>query len=171
VLLGIFREPESVAAAMRELRTADFGSRELTVVSSVPYPEGTFAEAPESHRLYVFTFAGAACGLAVGLLVTIGTQLSYPMVTGGKPLLAIPPMLIVLFEATLLGAIIFTVAGVIFESRLPDASDMPSDQRISEGYLGLAVRADGRQAEAERLLREHGAVDVIVSSPSAEAQR
>jgi hypothetical protein len=77
-------------------------------------------------------------------------------------------MLIVLFEATLLGAIIFTVVGVIFESRLPDVSDVPSDPRISEGYLGLAVRADGRQAEAEQLLREHGAIDVI-SSDKARA--
>jgi len=83
VLLGIFREPEAVASAMRELRTADFASRELTVVSSVPYPEGTFGEEPGTHRVYVFTFVGAACGLAVGLLVTIGTQLSFPMVTGG----------------------------------------------------------------------------------------
>jgi cobalamin synthase len=49
----------------------------------VPYPEGTFGEEPGTHRVYVFTFVGAACGLAVGLLVTIGTQLSFPMVTGG----------------------------------------------------------------------------------------
>ena len=120
VLLGIFREPEAVAISMRALRAADFPGRDLTVLSSVPYPEGGFGEEQRPHRLYVFPFVGAACGFAVGLLLTIGTQLAYPMVTGGKPLLAIPPMLIVLFEATLLGAIVLTVAGVLFESRLPD---------------------------------------------------
>ena len=161
MLLAIFREPDAVAGAVRALRAAAFAARDLTVLSSAPYPEGTFGEEPEPHRLYVFPFVGAACGFAVGLLVTIGTQLAFPMVTGGKPLLSIPPMLNVLFEATLLGAIVFTVAGVIFESRLPSFSGLPHDPRIADGYLGLAVRAETRQAEAERLLREHGAVDIV----------
>jgi hypothetical protein len=161
MLLGIFDATERVAAAMRGLRASDFASRDLTVLSSVPYPEGTFGDESEPHRLYVFPFVGAACGFAVGLLLTVGTQLAYPMVTGGKPLLAIPPMLIILFEATLLGAILLTVAGVIFESRLPEFVDVPHDARISEGYLGLAVRGDTREAEAERVMRECGAVDVV----------
>jgi hypothetical protein len=163
MLLGIFREPEALRGAMLALRAAAFGGRDLTVLSSVPYPEGTFGEEAEPHRLHVFPFVGAACGFAVGLLLTIGTQLSNPLVTGGKPLLSIPPMLNILFEATLLGAIIFTVAGVIFESRLPDVSGLPRDPRIEEGMLGLAVRASAptRQGEAEQLMREHGAIDVV----------
>jgi hypothetical protein len=162
-MLAIFDAPEAVASAMRALRAADFSGRDLSVVSSVPYTEGTFGEAPEKHRLYLFPFVGAACGFAVGLLLTVGTQLSYPVITGGKPLLAIPPMLIVLFEATLLGAIILTVAGVIFESRLPSIADVPHDARISEGYVGLAVRSEARRDEAERLLRACGAIDIVNS--------
>ena len=161
MLLGIFSEIDAVSNALRALRLASFSGHDFTVVSSVPYPEGTFGEDQESHRLYVFPFVGAVCGFAVGLLLTIGTQLSYPMVTGGKPLLAIPPMLIVLFEATLLGAIVLTVAGVIFESRLPNFTGLPHDPRITEGYLGLAVHADARRSEADRLLRENGAIDVV----------
>ena len=106
-------------------------------------------------------FVGAACGFAVGLLLTIGTQLSFPLVTGGKPILAIPPMINVLYEATLLGAIVFTVGGVIFESRLPNLSGLPYDPRLADGYLGLAVRAAARRSEAERLLRDAGAVEVV----------
>jgi hypothetical protein len=84
------------------------------------------------------------------------------LVTGGKPILSIPPMINVLYEGTLLGALVFTVLGVIFESRLPDLGGTPYDPRISEGYLGLVVRAgDGRHAEAERLLRRAGAEDVV----------
>ena len=161
-LLGVFREPEAVAEAMDALRGAGFSGRELTVLSSTPYPEGAFGEEPVRHRLYVFPFIGAACGFAVGLLLTIGTQLSFPLVTGGKPLLSIPPMLNVLYEGTLLGALVFTIFGVIFESRLPDLGGTPYDPRISEGYLGVVVRAAAdRHAEAERLLRAAGAEDVV----------
>src|ERR687887_2835657 len=140
-LLGLFREPEAVVAAMDELKAAGFAGRELEVVSGVPYPEGAFGEEPVRHRLFAFPFVGAACGLAVGLLLTIGTQLSFPVVTGGKPLLSIPPMINVMYEGTLLGALVFTVFGVLFESRLPDLGALPGDARISEGCLGLVVRS------------------------------
>src|ERR687886_1137310 len=136
-LLAVFREPEAVADAMDALRGAGFTGRELTVLSGTPYPEGAFGEEPVRHRLYVFPFIGAACGFAVGLLLTIGTQLSFPLVTGGKPILSIPPMINVIYEGTMLGAIVATVAGVLFESRLPDLGDAPYDPRISEGYLGV----------------------------------
>ena len=161
-LLAVFRDPGAVANAMDALRRAGFSGRDLTVLSGTPYPEGAFGEEPVRHRLYVFPFVGAACGFAVGLLVTIGTQLSFPLVTGGKPILSIPPMINVLYEGTLLGALVFTVLGVIFESRLPDLGGTPYDPRISEGYLGVVVRTtDGRQAEAEQLLRAAGAEDVV----------
>src|SRR5437764_4024571 len=124
-VLGLFREPEAVAQAIDELKAEGFAGRELEVLSGTPYPEGAFGEEPVRHRLYAFPFVGAACGLAVGLLVTLGTQLSYPLATGGKPLLAIPPTINVLYEGTLLGAIVFTVLGIRFASRLPCLSASP----------------------------------------------
>lgn len=161
-LLGLFREPEAVAQAIDALVAAGFAGRDLKVLSDVPYPEGAFGEEPEHHHLYVYPFVGAACGFAVGLLLTVGTQLAYPVVTGGKPILSIPPMVNVMYEGTMLGAILLTVLGIIFESRLPDLSDAPYDPRISEGYLGLLVaRAEGRRDTAERALRDAGAIDII----------
>jgi hypothetical protein len=161
MLLGLFEQPERVAEALDALRAAGFANRELEVLSGTPYPEGTFGEEPVRHRLYVFPFIGAACGLAVGVLLVIGTQLAMPLVTGGKPILSIPPMVNILYEGTLLGAIIFTFLGVIFESRLPDLAGLPYDPRISEGYLGVVVTTSGEAASAERLLRAAGAVEVI----------
>lgn len=161
-VLGVFREPEALARAMDALRAAGFSPRDLKVLSDAPYPTGAFGEEEEHHRLYVFPFVGAACGFAMGLLVTIATQLAYPIVTGGKPLISIPPMVNVIYEGTMLGAIMFTVVGILFESRLPDLSPAPYDPRISEGYLGLLVtRAEGRLSAADRALRDAGAVDVV----------
>jgi hypothetical protein len=161
-ILGVFQDAESVAAAIDALRRAGVPGRDLKVLSDTPYPEGAFGEDREPHRLYVFPFVGALCGFSVALLLTVGTQLAYPMVTGGKPIIAIPPMVHVFYEGTMLGAIMFTIMGIIFESRLPDFGEAPYDPRISEGYLGLLVaRAEGRAEAASRLLREAGAVDII----------
>ncbi len=161
-LLAVFRQPEEVAAALEALRRAGFSGHDLHVLSDSPYPEGAFGEEPVHHRLYVFPFVGAAIGLAAGLVVTIGTQLAYPLETGGQPILAIPPMINVLYEGTLLGAIVATVVGVLFESRLPDLRDIPYDRRIAEGYLGLLVTPKtGDPATARQALLDAGAIEVI----------
>jgi hypothetical protein len=166
-LLGLFERPQDVATALDRLRAAGFAGHDVEVLTDTPYPEGAFGEPPVHHRLNVFPFVGAACGFVVGLLVTIGTQLSYPLVTGGKPILSIPPMINVLFEATMLGAIVVTFLGVLCESRLPDFRATPYDPRISEGYLGVVVRRTAGQAAAARAaLRAAGALDVVPPAPA-----
>jgi hypothetical protein len=163
-LLGLFRDPDGVADALDALRKEGFDEANLEVLSDAPYPEGAFGEQDRGHRLYVFTIAGAVIGGIFGLLLVIGTQMAYPLVTGGKPILAIPPMVNVVFETTMLGAIFFTALGVLLESRLPDLDPQPYDPRISEGMLGLAVsHVDGKLEVAERAMRDKGAVDIVRS--------
>jgi hypothetical protein len=109
----------------------------------------------------MFPLVGALIGFSIGLLWTAGTQISYPIVTGGKPLLSIPPMTIIMYENTMLGAIIFTVLGVLFESRLPKRSLGLYDTRITEGYIGLVVDCPAdRVAQAEEVLTTSGAEEV-----------
>lgn len=165
-MLGLFREPEAVATAIETLRRAGFSDRDFDVLTGSPYPEGAFGEHTPGHKLFVFPLIGAMCGFAVGLLLTAGTQLSWPLVTGGKPILSIPPMMIVMYEGTMLGAIIFTVLGVIFESRLPRLGLGVYDPRITEGYIGLAISCEEeRLGSAEGALREAGVEDVKHEPP------
>ncbi len=160
-VLGVFQEAEAAAEAVGQLRGAGFAPREVEVLTGTSYPEGAFGEHIEKHRLFVFPLVGAACGLAVGLLLTAGTQISYPLVTGGKPILAIPPMAIVMYEGMMLGAIIFTVLGILFESRLGRFKPGLYDPRITEGYIGVLVSSDsGRLAEAHNVMEKAGAADV-----------
>jgi hypothetical protein len=165
--LGLFVEPDALIVALDDLRAAGFSGPDLNVLSGTPYPSGTFGEEERPHHLFAFAFGGAGLGFLVGLLVTIGMQISYPMVTGGKPVLSIPPMLNVIYEGTLLGAIVFTFVGALLESRLPRFGSRPYDARVTQGYLGLHVRYDAHEAAgvAERVLRSAGAIE-LVRSPS-----
>ena len=163
-VLGLFTEEDSAADAMDALSAAGFSQGEYEVLTGTPYPEGTFGEAEPIHKLYRFPLIGAACGFIVGLLVTTGSQLAFPLVTGGKPILSIPPMAIVMYEGTMLGAILFTVVGIIFESRLPRLFMGAYDTRITEGYIGVAVTTDPEKIPvAEEALRGAGAEDITRS--------
>lgn len=160
-IIGLFQEEDPAADALDALKEAGFGPGEYEILTGTPYPEGTFGEAEPVHKLYRWPLIGAACGFIVGLLLTTGTQLAYPLVVGGKPLLSIPAMAIIMYEGTMLGAIIFTVIGIVFESRLPRLFMGAYDTRITEGYIGVAVTADETKiASAEEVLKGAGAEEV-----------
>ena len=160
-VLGLFQEVEETAAATGTLMENGFGGDEFDVLSSSPYPHGTFGESERHHNLYVFPIVGACVGFITGVLITAGTQLSFPLITGGKPILAIPAMLVIIYEGTMLSAMIFSVLGVLFESRLPSAGPRVYDTRISEGYLGVLVQGEEEVVrKAGNLLKEAGAIDV-----------
>ncbi len=80
--------------------------------------------------VYIFPFVRALLGL------TFMTPVAYPLVTRGKPILSLT---VVSYEGTMLGAILFTVLGIIFESGLPKPKTGLYDTRITEGLIGVLV--------------------------------
>ena len=160
-VLGLFTDENMAADALDALRAEGYETNEYEVLTGTPYPDGTFGEAEPVHKLFRWPLVGAACGFIIGLVLTTGTQLAYPVVTGGKPILGIPPMAIIIYEGTMLGAIVFTVIGVVFESRLPRIFMGAYDTRITEGYIGVAVTTlPDRLNKVEDLLRRAGAEDI-----------
>ena len=160
-VIGLFTDEDTAADALDSVRSAGFEPGDYEVLTGTPYPEGTFGEEEPVHKLYRFPLIGAACGFIVGMLLTAGTQLAFPLVAGGKPLLSIPPMAIIMYEGTMLGAILFTVFGIVFESRLPRLFMGAYDTRITEGYIGVTITtSEDRAGDAEEVLKKAGAEEV-----------
>lgn len=160
-LLGLFKEASSAADATESLEKIGVSNADFEILTGSPYPSGAFGEEEPKHRVYVFPFIGAALGLSVALLLTTATQAAYPLVTGGKPILSIPPMAIISYEGTMLGAILFTVLGIIFESRLPKLKLGLYDTRITEGYIGVLVSCEtGSAKKVQEALNSAGAEEV-----------
>lgn len=160
-VLGLYETPDAGADAMDGLRAAGFPIGSFDVLTGTPYPEGAFGEHVPQHRLFRFPFFGAMLGFMLAILMTAGTQLAYPVVTGGKPILSIFAMVIIAYELTMLGAVIATVVGIIFESRLPNLNLGAYDTRITAGYIGVVVTCDeDRTNEAVTVLRNAGAMEI-----------
>ena len=162
-VLGLYTEEDSSADALDNLRDAGFEEGEYELLTGTPYPEGTFGEAEPEHHLFRWPLIGAACGFTGGLIITAGTQMAYPLITGGKPILSIPPMAIIMYEGTMLGAIIFTIIGILFESRLPRLFMGAYSEKITEGHIGVTVTTEeGRTEVAEEALKKAGAEGDII---------
>jgi hypothetical protein len=160
-ILGLFSEPDAAANAMDGLHAAGFELGTFDVLTGTPYPEGAFGEHVPQHRLFRFPAFGAIIGFTTALLFTAATQLAYPVVSGGKPVFSLFAMLVIVYEITMLSAVIATVVGIIFESRLPNLNPGAYDPRITEGWIGVVVSASPDKAQtAEGVLKRAGAAEV-----------
>ena len=153
-ILGLFETADNAADAGDALKAAGVSPADYDFLTDTPYPEGAFGEREEPHRLYLFPFIGALIGLTVG----------------GKPILSLPPMAVVTYESTMLTAIIFTIIGIIFESRLPAFKEGLYDTRITEGYIGVLVNVEESElTQTQTLLTQAGAVDVVLKAERISA--
>jgi len=154
---------DGTVEAIGRLRAA--GHSELQIFSPIPSPELEEAMDIHSSPVRIWTLIGGITGCVTGLLLTSGTSLGYPMVTQGKPIVSLPPFVVFMFELTVLLTGIFGLVALLVHARRPVIHLDPNYRtNFSVDRWGVFVPADGeRRSEAERLVRETGAVDVEVS--------
>lgn len=161
-IIGYFNDPQEAGAATHHLVERGFSHERISVLSSIPYPGEAFATHHRPSPIPLFSALGAIFGLLNGLALGAGTALLYPLVTGGKPIVSWPTVGIIVYELTMLGAVVVTALAFLFFARLPRRSPRFYDPRVSEGGVVVAVpcRNEHRVAVAEEVLREAGADEV-----------
>ena len=160
-VLGLYTDPDQAADAMDALKSAGFPQGTFDVLTGTPYPEGAFGEHVPQHRLFRYPAFGAIIGFTLAIFLTAATQIAYPLVTGGKPILSLFAMLVILYEMSMLSAVISTVVGILVESRLPNVNPGVYDNRITEGLIGVVITTDDDQAStAVDALNGAGAMEI-----------
>ncbi len=160
-VLGLYDDANQAADAMDALKAAGFPLGTFDVLTGTPYPEGAFGEHVPQHRLFRFPAFGAIIGFTLALFLTTATSIAYPLVTGGKPILSLFAMLVILYEMSMLSAVISTVVGIVIESRLPNVNPGIYDARITEGLIGVVITTDDDQADtAIAALNGAGAMEI-----------
>lgn len=157
-ILGLFADANAAADAGDALKSAGIAESDYDFLTDVPYPEGAFGERMEKHRLFWWPLVGGALGLALALVVASITPMAYPMTIEPQPILAMPPLSVICYIGAVLGAILFTLVGIMLALRHGAGL---SDNRIAQGQIGVLVNADAsRGPEVAQLLNQAGAVDV-----------
>ena len=158
-VLGVFAEVDSAVEAIENLRAA--GLQRIVTFSPMPSHDLEHALHPPASPVRLFTLVGGLTGAATGFALPTWTSLDWPLVTGGKPIIAIPPMVIIAFELTILFAALSTVAGLFINARLPRARrQVIYDPSFSAGNFGVFVSADGNAAKARDIMLQAGATSV-----------
>src|SRR5512136_268985 len=129
-VLAVFADPATAAEAVRRLRAG--GAADIRLATPAPFPELIRALGRPRSKLDAVTLSAAALGAAAGFALCIGATVAWPLLTGGKPIVSIPPFVIIAFElAVLIGATINLIALVILARRGRRRRGVPSDPRFS----------------------------------------
>lgn len=156
-LLAVYADAERSRLAIATL--AERGLTRIEVFAPAPAPALLAALPQPPSPVRVFTLAGGIAGGLSGLALTSGTALAWPLITGGKPILALPAFLVIAFELAILLGALAALSGFLWSARLPRRTcGEPYDPRFSADRFGVLVATEPeRLDEARRLLEDAGA--------------
>jgi hypothetical protein len=140
------------------------GNDAIVVVASQPYEEYEFSHRYKHTWLFWIAAGGGGLGLAVGLVLAYFTETLWPLNTGGMPILAWWPNIIIMFELTMLGSIVATVVSLLLMTGLPNLRSRVYDPEVSQGKILVAVEnpPDNSVAALEKTFNRSGIEEVKV---------
>ena len=107
-------------AKLRELVAAGVPAQRIEIATPFPVHEALHLLKTPVSPLKYFTFVGALSGFCAGFGLTIYSVKSWPIITGGKPIVSLPPFMIIAFELTILLGALASLFGFLLLARLPD---------------------------------------------------
>jgi hypothetical protein len=158
-VLAQFDHIDAACDAIRELKAT--GHRDLTVYSPAANHELEAAIGDPVSPVRLWTLIGCLVGCAAGFGLTIWMSRDWPLITGGKPIAAIPAFVAIGFELTVLVGSLVTVVGIIVLPMMKSTRGRPYDPRFSDDRIGVFVPCGADQApRVEQLFAQHGSVEV-----------
>jgi molybdopterin-containing oxidoreductase family membrane subunit len=162
-VVGVFAHVDTATRAIRDLRSGGF--RAISAYSPVPledFEEALTGDGLPRSPVRLFTLVGGLIGTASGFALTIWSSLKWNLVVGGKPVVSIPPFVVIAFELTILLGGLCTLLGLLVTARLPGWGGSPRyDPRFTNDRFGVEVTCPPDQVRAvEDILRRAGAEEV-----------
>ena len=135
---ALYPDGQSAQQAVNRLRAAGLADREITVLSSQPLDDYEFGQMDKATWMWWIASGGGVLGMATAIWLAWLTETSRPINTGGLPTFAWWPNIIIIFEMTMLGAILATVITLAVSARLGPSS-MLYDREVSDGKILVGV--------------------------------
>jgi len=161
-LYALYDDGRSAQRAVDGLREAGITDQNITVISAQPMDDYAFSRMHSRTYMWYFACAGAAVGLSAATALTYTTQTSWKLPTGGMPVVSWWTNLIVMFELTMLGAIVATVATLVVGARLLRRRPALYDPAVSDGKILVGVEDPAATSveRVERALRISPAIEL-----------
>ena len=135
---ALYRDGHAAQQADTRLRAAGIADRDITVISSHPMEDYEFGHMDSASWIWWIACGGGVVGAATAIALAWITETSWPINTGGLPIWAWWPNLIIIFELTMLGAIMATVITLVVTAGLGRGGRL-YDPEVSDGKILVGI--------------------------------
>ena len=136
-LLALFEEIDPAAEAIDKLHEMGIPDDNINVISGVPVAHKILGRPHPWTNVSRLALGGAVVGFCIGAFLNYGTPYLYTIPVGGQYITPIPPGMILLFEMTMLFALLATFLGVFLDSYFPNYRPLEYVPEISDGKIGV----------------------------------
>jgi hypothetical protein len=150
---GLYPDGQSAQQAVNRLRAAGLADRQITILSAQPMEDFEFGHIDKANWIWWIACGGGLIGMALAFGLAWVTEMSWPINVGGLPTFAWWPNLIIIFEMTMLGAILATVISLVVTAGLGRRLGL-YDPEVTDGQILVGVEnpADGMVADLQKAL-------------------
>ena len=159
-IYGLYNDPHVAQQAVDNLRAAGVADASITVISSEPFDHFEFGHRDAKTAMPWIAAAAGAAGLVMTYYLLGLSQRSWPLITSGMPIAPNWTNLIIIFEMTMLSAIIATVITLLWTAGIPSRGGKMYDPEVSDGYILVGVERDEAADELKRALGLDGSGEV-----------
>ena len=164
-ILGIYSYVDLLVNSIKQLRKKGFENIRVFSPCPIHEIEDSLDTGKEPSKVKYFTLTGAIIGALVGVAFTVLTSIDWPIVTSAKPIVSIPPYMIIIFECMILIGGLSTFLGLIINARL--RKDVPPnlyDERFTNDKFGILVHCSpSHLEEVESILKESGSEEIKIN--------
>jgi len=153
-IYGLYADGQSAQQAVDRLRAAGVVDRDITVISAQPMEKYEFGQMDKATWMWWIACSGGLIGMSAGYGLAWVSEVSWAIDTGGLPVFAWWPNLIIMFEMTMLGAILATAATLVVSALLPGRGRTLYDPEVTDGQIlvGVANPSEESVPDLERSL-------------------
>jgi hypothetical protein len=156
-IYGLYSDPGVAQQAVDNLRAAGVSDADITVISSEPFEHYEFGHRDARTAMPWIAAAAGLFGLVATYYLLGASQMAWPLRTSGMPIAPLWTNLIIIFEMTMLSAIIATVITLLITAGLPSRGGKLYDPAVSDGFILVGVENTSDGARLESALALDGA--------------
>lgn len=156
-------DPDSAQRLVDTLKVASvdlgYSAKDVVVISGEPYEGYQFSDEHAKSNMFPLAALGALIGGVCGYLLTTLTQRAYPLFTGAMPISPKWTNGIIVYELTMLGAILTSLLCLLLGAHLPNFGSHLTDPEIWSGKILVGVTDPPASSDAmlEKTFRQAGA--------------
>lgn len=166
LLFATYEDFDKARDAVAELKMLDLKEmliEDIELYSPIEHPEVEEILGEFHQPIQRFTFFGAITGaICAFLLVAAAGQAMFTVQPqGGKPVIPLPPDIVITYEGTILFGVLCTLAAFFIYAGLPRRMRKYYNQKVSEDHIAIEVQMKPEHISKVRAALENcGAIEI-----------